>query len=261
MTQPTNSRSLLVDQLRNLASLQEVDLQIEQLKKKKAAMPVALKALETEALKLQTEAAKKQAAAAELKKLLAQVQAGLDMNQDRLVRSSQKLDAVKTTQEFQAANREVEQIKRSTFALEEQKKKLSSEIETAEKAIEPVTEQLKALQDKLATEAATMQSEIGTVEVEMSKLMESRKPHLEGIEVRILSQYDRVRMARGGLGLSPASGGRCAACNMVIAPQIFNELQRGTTLHTCTSCFRILFLPQPAGAQSSLARDGQSLVG
>ena len=63
----------------------------------------------------------------------------------------------------------------------------------------------------------------------------------QGVEVRLLNQYERIRGARAGLGITAAVGGRCRACNMMVPPQLFNELQRGSALHSCPSCNRILY--------------------
>jgi hypothetical protein len=46
---------------------------------------------------------------------------------------------------------------------------------------------------------------------------------------------------RRGLALAPVSNGTCRGCNMNIPPQLFNVLQRGTTIETCPYCHRIIY--------------------
>ncbi len=41
--------------------------------------------------------------------------------------------------------------------------------------------------------------------------------------------------------MAPVSNGTCRGCNMNIPPQLFNVLQRGTSIETCPYCHRIIF--------------------
>src|SRR5262249_21011802 len=114
--------------------------------------------------------------------------------------------------------------------------------------------QLATFQQERDTQAQALTGQTGKMEEEIDTLMKERGKHSPSVETRILSQYDRVRGARAGLGIVPAVAGRCKGCNMMVPPQQFNEIQRGSTLHSCPSCHRILFVPTAGGSQSENAR-------
>src|SRR6185295_968135 len=98
-----------------------------------------------------------------------------------------------------------------------------------------------------AQQVSGQESQVGD---EIESLLKERSKFTVSVEPRILAQYDRVRGARAGLGIVPALGGRCKGCNMMVPPQLYNEIQKVTQLHACPSCHRILFVPaasQPSG--------------
>ena len=60
----------------------------------------------------------------------------------------------------------------------------------------------------------------------------------------ILSRYERVREARGGIAIASASNEECDVCNVRMRPQVFQEVRRNDTIISCDSCSRILYDPE-----------------
>ena len=131
----------LVEQLKSLEHLQELDLKIDSIKKSETGLPVALKALDDALAKLKAGLDLKKSQVSELEKVQRQTQAALDLNQDRMSRSNSKLDGVQNTQEFQAANKEIDQLKKLNASLDEQTKKSVAEIELINKDLTVLEEQ------------------------------------------------------------------------------------------------------------------------
>jgi predicted nucleic acid-binding Zn-ribbon protein len=234
----------LREQLKALESLQELDLKIDQVKKRKAALPVTMKALEDAFLKAKADVSLKQSSIEELERLERQSQAALDLNQDRLTRANSKLENVANTSEYQAASKEIEQLKKMSLTLQEQIKKSGDDIVAIREELvrlDGVHDRAKAERDE---QASKVQGELDAFQAEIERLSASRAPFLGQVEVRIVNAYERMRGARGGMALVPAAGGRCSGCNMMLPAQQYNDVQRGTALQSCPSCHRILFLPQ-----------------
>ena len=82
-----------------------------------------------------------------------------------------------------------------------------------------------------------------TYKTDIDSLLAERAQFCSQVDQKILVQYDRVRGARGGIGIVPAVAGRCKGCNMMVPAQLYNEVQRALTLHSCPSCHRLLFVP------------------
>ena len=237
-----NQALSLVEQLKNLASLQEVDLKIDSIKKNQNTLPAGLKAADESLKKVQTLLDVKKKAEAELEKTTKQTQAAWELNQERLTRSQAKLEAVQTSQEFQAVNKEIEQLKKLNVSLDEQKKKVGGEREILAQEMGVLGEQLQKLTQEREAQSQVLNGQDRQLRGDLEGLLSERAQFTHGIEGRLLAQYERIRGARAGLGVTAAVGGRCRACNMMVPPQLFNELQRGTALHSCPSCNRILYV-------------------
>jgi predicted nucleic acid-binding Zn-ribbon protein len=246
----------LVEQLKNLEHLQELDLKIDSLKKGQNSLPAGLKVIDDSLNKIRASVEIKKNQVTELEKLQRQTQAALDLNQDRLTRSNGKLEAVHNSQEFQAANKEIEQLKKLNTSLEEQNKKTQTDMAAVKQELGTLTEQLQKLQVERDSKASVLSGQDHELKSSIASLMAERQKYIPNVENRILAQYDRIRSARGGLGIVPAIGGRCKGCNMMVPPQLYNEVQRGTMLHSCPSCNRLLFIPASTPASSSQPEQG-----
>jgi predicted nucleic acid-binding Zn-ribbon protein len=236
----------LAEQLKNLVHLQELDLKIDSVKKNQNSLPSTLKSIDDALGKVKTHFEVKKAQLVELEKLARQTHAALELHQERSVRSQTKLESVQNTQEFQAASKEIEQLKKLALSLEEQKKKSDSDLELCQKEFVVLQADMDKLDSERGSQSETVSGQNQVFAADLNQLISERAQYLPGIEVRLLSQYNRIRSARAGIGIVPALGGRCKACNMMVPPQLYNELQRGHTLHSCPSCNRILFVPVSA---------------
>jgi predicted nucleic acid-binding Zn-ribbon protein len=190
----------------------------------------------------------------EIEKMNRQTQAALDLNRDRLSRSTTKLESVHNTQEFQAANKEIDQLKKLNETLEAQAKKSTADMEIVQKEVQSLDEQIQKLQTERDSKAAVLSGKETQFKADIAELSSERLKYSSQIEAKILAQYNRIRPARGGIGIVPAVGGRCKGCNMMVPPQLYNEIHRGTTLHSCPSCHRLLFVPTPTAPTA----EGQS---
>lgn len=174
----------------------------------------------------------------------------MDLARDRMSRSNSRLESVKNSQEFQAVSKEIEQLKKMNTSLEEQLKKGDLEVEGVRKEQESLLAEVTKVQTERDAQAALVSNEGGKLDQEISSYMSEREKFTSQVDRRTLSMYDRVRPARNGLGIVPATGGRCQGCNMVVPPQLFNQICKGVAVHCCPSCHRILYVPNAQEASA-----------
>jgi len=242
-----------VEQLKNLEHLQELDLKIDSFKRDKNSLPTNLKVIDDSLQKLRVALGGKKEKAIEIEKVSRQTQAALDLNRDRLTRANSKMEAVQNSQEFQAATKEIDQLKKLNGTLEEQGKKAETELSSYQKDMAVIEEDLNKLQTQRNDQETVLLGQDSQFKTDIDSLMAERSKYSCNVEPRILAQYDRVRSARGGLGIVPTVGGRCKGCNMMVPPQLYNEVQRGSTLHSCPSCHRLLFVPSNSSSTGAAA--------
>lgn len=227
--------------LLKLEQVQELDLQIGVLQKKKNDMPARLAAYDTQISSLTIQLEEKKKIAEEIEKNLRQNQGALELNEDRAKRSQAKAEAIKTNQEFQAVQKEIEALKKNSTTISDNMTRLKAELEGAQKVASDIQAQIDEIAAKRTSESDKIGGETKEYDVELVRLNGLRAEAVVGIDVRYLSAYDRIRSGRvGGVGIVPAVAGNCKGCNMRIPPQIYNELQRCNELHMCPSCRRIL---------------------
>jgi len=231
----------LLEQMSALEGLQEIDLKIDQLNKQKVGFPVVLKEIDEQIFKTKNLLKSKIAVIEEFDKGRRQARAALDLNKDRLERSAGRLEQIANSTEYNAVQKELEQLKKLNLSLEEQIKKADADIDSATVSKNQIEEQLAKVEGERNEKNQALSGQSGQLDTMINKLQDERKPWLAKVEARLLSQYDRIRKARGGLGISLAIGGRCQACNMMVPAQLFNEVHKGSAIHQCPSCNRILY--------------------
>ena len=230
----------MLEMLKKLEIVQELDLQILGLQRKIAEFPSRLATFDTEIQTIETKIAEKKKTTEEQQKILRQHKGALELNEDRSKRSQEKIAGVKTSNELGAAQREVESLKKNSEVVGEAARKLEEELSKQNTEIGALTAAITEIQGKRAAESGKISGEEKSISTDLSALEAKRKEAINGIEIRYLSVYDRIRVARQGIGLAFAIMGSCRACNVRIPAQVFNELQRGSQLHTCPNCKRIL---------------------
>ena len=233
----------LRDQVRALESLQELDFKIEQIKKSRVALPSKLKTIEEGFQRAKLAVDTKRNQLVELEKIERQAKAGMELNQERLNRASTKLEAVHNSNEYNAANKEIDQLKKMNSNLEAQLAKCVADLETERKALTDLEAALELKSSEREAQIQAGNDENSKLNRDIETLISQRVPFTEKVEKRILAQYDRIRAGRGGVGIVPTVSGRCSGCNMMVPPQLYNQIQRGAELHQCPSCNRLLFIP------------------
>ena len=237
--------SNLPEQLKALQQVQEIDLNILSLTKKKTSLPIQIKALQDKVSALKKRADQKRMQVEEVDKSIRQMGAAIELNQERLTRTNKKLSSVTNPKEFQAANKELMQLQKLNENLEAQKKKLSQDNEAFSKELNEIQTNLDSAAAEMNAEIAEFQKQEQSLDADLQQLKEERNKFLPAVQKATLLQYDRVRERRAGVGIAAAISGRCQACNMLLPPQLFNEVQKAHALCCCPSCSRILFLRAP----------------
>lgn len=147
---------------------------------------------------------------------------------------------VKNNDEYRALGREIMSTERSIKKLEDQ------ELELME-AQEAVEARVKACEEELATERASVQDEldglderIAYIETELESFSSGREELTEGIDPVWLSRYERIFKHVGDFAIVGVENGSCGGCHMRLPPQLVHDARKSDALTICTYCGRIL---------------------
>ena len=130
------------------------------------------------------------------------------------------------------------------------------EAEPLEKNAKAAEAALKEEREKVEAEKDRARQRTAEDEEFLRQAMEERKKVAETIPAETLAHYERIRKRWRGVAIADATGGRCAACQMKLRPQYFQELRRADKMYFCESCGRILYYNPPVNLEHEIAFEG-----
>jgi len=224
-----------------LIELQDCDKRRKAVLKKKDEIPARLKALDESLKEIDDELDKELKQLDEYKHERRHLEQEIDDKESKIVKSNIKLGNIKSNKEYQAALKELSDLKAEKAVYEDKAIEIMEQIESLEE-ISAVSKEKKAIAlegfEKLRTEileeAKTMDKKLKSLEVERERLSRA-------IDGKLLKRYNFISEHKDGLAISAVIKGVCQTCNMGIPPQQFNELIRGDELMTCPHCNRIIY--------------------
>ena len=152
-----------------------------------------------------------------------------------------QLFLVTNNKQYDALTTEIDHFKdkKSTFESEvieflEEKEQLTGSIGTMESELGDLTDDLQQRKGKL-------ESAISDSADEKLSLEKQRKERIDKIDINIVSAYNKVMGARGGLAVVPIVGSGCGGCGAHIPPQTITEVRAGSAIHRCDMCGRFLY--------------------
>lgn len=232
-------------QLGLLNELQSIDIELRDIKEKLSEIPEQIKEAASELSQISSELSQKEAekAAAEAGKRA--FEAELADNIARLTERENKLYAIKTNKEYQAALKEITDAKKANNECEEAIIKLMEKIE----GLGQETTQLSTAATDKQLEFKNEEEELNAKKVELEKAFTIKAKEVESVRVNVdkdlLKRYDIIRN-RHLDPLAGVIGGICQGCNLNVPLQTYNELLKGLKIHFCPNCNRFMFAEEAA---------------
>jgi hypothetical protein len=240
----------MLPEIENLLHLQEADKAIRRLQDEIAELPKRVAAIEHKLAdtKLQLEKAQAavkadEAARRKYDTAIADLRGKISKYRD------QSLD-VKTNEQYKALLHEIQFAEKEIAATEDKILELMVNADARDK-------QVKAAQAELIAEAAEIEKEkeearkrTAEDEKQLTEWRGKRDQMRAGVNEDLLRHYERVAKFRGS-GISEVRDHKCMACQVMLRPQIYNDVRTGQQTVICDSCQRILYF-NPANEMQAL---------
>jgi len=227
--------------LRNLITLQDLELNIASLQKQTSEIPHKIQILEDELTRIRSEYDQEVARSKDFANQRRTFEGEVEMLQTKLSRLKDQLMTVKTNKEYTAMLHEI-QMAEDQIRSEEDKI-----LEIMEKT-ENMEEDLKKAELEMLKRSAEIQEEIQKtketapqLESELVRQREEKAAMESTISKDVLAHYRRIADASKGVALAEAADELCSACHVRIRPQMYAELLRTDNIFMCDSCSRMLF--------------------
>lgn len=228
------------DQLKRLEELQQHDAKIQELENVLKAIPAKLEATRADLLKVEALLRAEQGQLAETERYYAEQKNALDDELVHVNESKQKLGKSTNAKEYAAAQRETEQRRDEATNRETEIAKLVDAIKDKKKVLEERSRDVETLRASVDKDNQAADSKIAEIQGQINGIRAERDVVAKDIRPDVLKRYGNIRMRRG-LAVVSVISGTCQGCNMNIPPQLYNTLQRGTSIETCPSCHRLIY--------------------
>jgi len=157
---------------------------------------------------------------------------------------------VKTNEQFRAMTKEIEGEEAKVRAIEDEILEKMLEAEEIQQLIQEAATRLEGEQARVAAEIARLESERKADDEERVRLQARRNQIQDGLSESTRNLYQRIRQARRGLAVAEVREGLCTACNVLLRPQVYNDVRTNEVLLTCENCGRIIHYVEPGAAQT-----------
>ena len=225
--------------------LQTLDLRITALDKEVAELPrhiaVIEKTLDSHLRKLSADKAALAANQKDRKNLEGEIQ----LHQSKISKLRDQMSQAKTNDQFKAFQNEIDYAEKEIRKAEDRTVELLSASEPLEANVKQAEVALKQEQKQVDAEKAEARDRTAAHQSELDKLRAEHKVAFAALPKPIAATYERIRKKWKGTVAAEATEGRCNACHMVLRPQVFQDLRKGTNLMQCENCSRFLYYNPP----------------
>lgn len=228
--------------LEMLEQLQEIDTQIDVLKKAQSGLHDELNVIEQGLDVAREELADLNAQVTQLTEEKEELETSLAAEQDNIHRSETNMKEIKTNKEFQAVGREITSARKLTAELEEQILQKVEKVEALSAEIAAKSSQLAELEQNSAQRRDEKQSEVNALQKDIDADTVRRDAITKELPASLMKRYTNLRQQRRGQAVAFARDGYCLGCNMNLPPQLYNTLYRADELISCPHCQRVLIL-------------------
>lgn len=228
--------------LRSLLSLQRLDLQIEACRAREIEIPKQKNKFDVQKQRLAEELKEREKAVTSLQLEQRNCEGEIEQKNTQIGKYEQQLFQVKKNEEYQALLNEIESLKKQVGVKEERIIALMIEIDEAKARLAEDKKRIDAELKGIEKQCEAIDTELIEAQRARTQLEQEREPIAVQIDAGTLSRYVKIRAAKKtGPALVPLNDQVCTGCNMVIPPQIANEVLAGTKLHSCFNCGRLLY--------------------
>ncbi|MFO0679831.1 MAG: C4-type zinc ribbon domain-containing protein [Polyangiaceae bacterium] len=240
------------DQIRALEALASLDAELKTLADEIAQQKSALNTLKATLKKHEDKLTADRSALATLEKTKNDVMTDVRSMTQQLEHSREKMGRARTEREANAAQRELEELRKLLRDREEELGKLTADADAIRQVIEGTEGEAEKVRTELGASEGAIGARLSTVETEHASKLATREGLTKALPVVLFRRYDLLLKKRGS-GIAQTTDGTCKACHMALPPQLYHRLRREPLLDQCQSCNRIIYFVPPTAARTDAA--------
>ena len=159
---------------------------------------------------------------------------------DKIEKLKDQLFLVTNNKQYDAIMNEIDHLKEENKLIDDQTLEMMEEKESLDKQTSEMQTELETLTSDLVVRREKLNNAISESADEKSILDKKRTDHVNQVDEKTFSEYEKVLNARDGLAVVSLSGYSCGGCGAQIPMQTVAEIKLGT-VHRCGVCGRFLY--------------------
>ena len=236
-----------IDNLENLAAL---DVELKELREAVKQERQGLDAKRSTLASLEERLARSQKNSGDMDKLRGDLMGEVRQMSIQVERSREKLSRCRTEREANAAQREIEELRKLYRDREIEVEKLDGFLEQARTDMAQIISERDALLADLAAVEGDTVGRLAQGDAAVAEKDAIRAGLVANVPPVLYRRYEMIR-AKRGTAISYTTDGTCSACHMRLPPMLFQELTRENKFEQCPSCNRILYYRPGVASDSS----------
>jgi uncharacterized protein len=259
--EPDKEQSIHVsirEQIAFLEELASIDIDIRRIDEQLEKQRSSLEGTRTEVKGLEERLKADRERLTEMEKTRGELTIELRQMSQQIERSREKLQRSRNERESNAAQRELEELRKLQRDREDEIEKIANLSESARLSIEDHDAKRTALVQALEGSVEGVTQALGELEREKASRGEERKKVVAKLPAMVYRRYESIR-ARRPYAIAKTHDGTCLGCHIAIPPMMFQKMLRQEEFEQCPNCRRILYYtPAGAGEPAGTAPPGPS---
>ena len=225
----------------NLVKLQEVEIESASVQARLADFPRLLTDLDDRLKASEGAVTLASGRLSEIQQTYRVQEADAKVIQTRIVKSEEKLRAVKTNKEYQSSLKEIDDLKRSLSAVEDRMIAHLDEMDQVAASVATKEDEVKLLSREIEEEKEQIRQSALSAQEQLDRLNDERAQIIAVVEPDLLKVYETVKQNSGGVAIAVVKNAVCLGCHVNLPPQMFHDLLHFDKLLVCPHCERLIY--------------------
>lgn len=239
-------------QIDTLEKLSETDKLIRSLTESAAKERGELETIRVEVAQIDERLEVDRNSVAEMEKTRADVMLELRQFSQQIDRSRERLQRSRNEREVNAAERELDELRKIQRDRDIEIKKLVSLSDDARESIQKAEERRATLSERLAVTIDGANKTIADMEQRLADARELRVKLTATLPRMVQRRYDSMNK-RGKVPIAKTHDGTCLGCFVRIPPMVFHRMLSRLKFEECPTCHRIAYYEPPPTAEELAA--------
>jgi uncharacterized protein len=239
------------EQIAFLEELSAIDVDIRRLDELLEKQEKGLSGMQSEVKVLEDRLKADRETLSSMERTRSELMAELRQMTQQIDKSREKLSRSRNERESNAAQREIEELRKLHRDREEELDRLNGAADAARLAIEDAEGKRVSLAGDLAGSAQGITTSIEELAAERKLRAADRSKVVARLPSALYRRYESIRTRRP-IAIAKTHDGTCLGCHLSVPPMMFQKMRRQEEFEQCPNCRRLLYYVPPADSSAPI---------